>query len=76
MSTPSPEASGARPDQYGRLRRSVLAAAQNLSKAEVLDLADALHEELRLRRGDDHAVGRDVPSPQAAPYQDGERIWL
>ena len=63
-------------DQYGLLRRSVMTAARTLSKEQVLDLADALHEELRMRRSYSPKTKQFSSSRGAGPYRDADRSWL
>lgn len=45
------------------LQKSLLLSAPRMSKLQLLDLADALHDELRARRGREEAAARSI-SPE------------
>ncbi|GLS02463.1 hypothetical protein GCM10007859_24870 [Brevundimonas denitrificans] len=62
--------SGLHPSHFAALRTEILRTSARLSDEQLLDLADALHRLIRLRR-----PGRPVRSPAEAWVEDKPRAF-
>lgn len=61
--------SGLHPNHFAAVRTEIVRTSATLSDEQLLDLADALHSQIRLRR-----PGRPIRSPEAW-VEDGPRAF-